>query len=246
MRGGPAPVLGLVLVLGAAVAAPMPGGSGWPDRPSTQEGDAPPPGGPGAVPERMQDPVEAETLARFRAAAEESEAPIDWYNYGTALLDVGRWEQAREALRQASASEDEQIELFARYNHALATAEAGRGGPGRPEERRERLVEARNAFRAVLRRDPVDEDARWNLELVQRWLREQQGGGGGGTGAGQGSSSGTGAGLPQGGDQAGAPVRLGPGEAEQLLDAAGQAESAVRDRLLGRARLRDPVVERNW
>lgn len=226
--------------LTAALGAPV-----GPDL-RAQEGGGGPQDDPGFAPERLADPDEAEALARFRAAAEASDAPLDWYNYGTALLGLGRWEQAREALRRAASTESPRVGLFSRYNHALASAESGHRGPGQPEERRERLLEARNTFRAVLRRDPADEDARWNLELVQRWLRQQQGGGGGGAGAGQAPSSGAGSGLPQGGDQAGDPVQLGPGEAEELLSAAGRAESAVRDRLLGRARLRDPVVERNW
>lgn len=202
-------------------------------------------------PERVvQDPVAespvTELVARYRAAAESSEDPLDWYNYGTALLGAGRWTEAREALRRAAPAENETVEAFARYNHGLASAESGHRDPGQPDERRERLVEARDAFRAVLRRAPDDEDARWNLELVQRWLRQQQAGGGSGAGAGQAPSSGAGSALPEGGDQAGAPVELGPEEAAALLEAAGQAESSVRDRLLGRARLRDPVVERNW
>jgi hypothetical protein len=154
--------------------------------------------------------------------------------------------EAREALRRAAPAENGTVERFARYNHGLASAEAGRRDPDRPDERRERLLEARDAFRAVLRRVPDDEDARWNLELVERWLRQQGSGGGSGSGAGGGPSSGEGSALPQGGDQAGAPLELGPEEAAALLDAAGEAESSVRDRLLGRARLRDPVVERNW
>lgn len=190
--------------------------------------------------------AEAERLARYRSAAEASEQPIDFYNYGTALLGAERWTEARQNLRRALSADNETVATFARYNGALASAQSARHERGQAEERRERLVEARDAFRSVLRRAPADEDARWNLELVERWLRELQGGGGDGAGPSRAPSSGAGSALPQGGDQSGSPVELGPEEAAALLEAAGEAENSVRERLLGRARLRDPVVERNW
>jgi hypothetical protein len=107
---------------------------------------------------------------------------------------------------------------------------------------REQLTQARDGFRAVLREDPGAADARWNLELVDRWLRrESRGGGGAGGGAqGEGGSGGGG----EGGDARTAPMT--EGEARRLLDAAAGAERAVQERRLERSRSRDPVVERNW
>lgn len=193
---------------------------------------------------RGEDP---DVVARYAAAAEDSERPRDWYNYGTALLRDGRWNESRAPLRRAAEAEGEEVGRWGHYNLGLAAALAGREGGGEAEAGRERLLAAREAFREVLRRDPGDADARWNLELVERWLREsQQGAGGSAGGPSRAPSGGGGSGTPQGGAASGQPVELGPEEAAALLEAAGQAESAVRDRLLGQVRLRDPVVTRNW
>ncbi|MFQ5680033.1 MAG: hypothetical protein ACE5HP_11320 [Gemmatimonadota bacterium] len=207
-----------------------------------------------AIPQESQAPEmsreDLEAVARYRKAAEGSEDPVDWYNFGTSLLRIQRWGAAREPLlRSAGERKKDRLGTFPRYNYGLATAEAARKEARAPDARRERLLQAREAFRDVLRADPSDEDARWNLELIDRWLQERQQGGGG-SGGGSGSSGGGAA--SQGGrrsqapEGAGEPVQLGPGEAEALLSAAGRAEVSVRDRLLGRARLRDPVVEKNW
>lgn len=199
-------------------------------------------------PERIAgDEETAAELVRLRAAAERSGKPIDWYNYGTALLGVGRWEEATESLRRAVVAEDATVRGSAFYNQGLARAEAGRRRAVVAEARRERLLEARDAFRAVLRREPAAEDARWNLELVERWLDEEERptGGSGASGAGGLPDAGGGGGAGADG-RAAEPVTVGREEAEALLGAAGAAERSARERLLERARLRDPVVERNW
>ena len=206
------------LLSGLLLAVALGAGAGWGPAALSQE--------LGGGPARAGDP-DAELLARYQALAVESDDPVDWYNYGTALLRAARWEQASETLLRAAEAEDEFVDTFARYNQGLASAESGRSNPGESEEGREQLIGARDAFREVLRRAPVDEDARWNLELIERWLRPPGGGGGSGGG----------------GD---APAKLGPDEARALLAAAGRAERPVRDRLLGQASARAPVVEKNW
>lgn len=244
-----------LLLVGAAVGA----------APVLQEAE--PEGGPGAgggggQEGRAYTPVAPETLDRYRREAEGSEDPLDHYNYGTALLRAGRPEEGRAPLERSTSTEVERLAGFGRYNYGLASASAGRrlqeaggrGGPaGRPGEEagdgvRERLLAARSAFRAVLRNDPADADARWNLELVERWLEEErrrsgEGSGEGPSGAGQG---GAGAGSSGGGAPEGAEAALDQAEAEALLEAAGEAEAAIRERLMGQSRFRDPVVERNW
>ena len=42
------------------------------------------------------------------------------------------------------------------------------------------------------------------------------------------------------------PAQTPPEEAAALLEQAGDAEAAIRDRVMGRNRFQDPVVERNW
>lgn len=202
----------------------------------------------GQVVDEAGNAAEAQTLVRLREAAERSGAPRDWYNYGTALLRGGRWEEAGEHLRRAASAEEPEVRVPALYNNGLARAEAARRSGAGSEGRREGLREAREAFRAVLRRRPRAEDARWNLELVERWLEEEpRPGGSGASGEGPSPDGGGDAGSASSGDE-GASERwiLAPEEAEALLGAAGEAERSARERLLQRARLRDPIVLRNW
>lgn len=175
---------------------------------------------------------------RWRARATRSDSPLDWYNLGTALLYDGRWEEAREPLRRAGDAEAERVRAYGRYNHGLAGALRGRHGEGPPEARRQALLSARESFREVLRRDSGDEDARWNLELVERWLETPP------LAAAAGGDEGAGGGAGEDGP-AGA-EGLDPDAAEALLEEAHRAEAEVRERALDRGRLRDPPVERNW
>lgn len=175
-------------------------------------------------------------LLRYARAAREEDRPLDWYNYGTALLREGRPESAAEALRRALDAERPRLRRFGRYNSGLAEASAARE-TAEPGARRSRLLAARDAFREVLRQEPGDEEARWNLEVVQRWLDREPREGAGSDGGGGDSGGQRGSGRS---------AALGSEEAGALLDAAGRAESGVRERLLRRTRFRDPVVEKNW
>jgi hypothetical protein len=136
----------------------------------------------------------------------------------------------------------------AAYDLALAFAVAGRPpaetGPPRArpaegaDEVRQKLLQARDGFRAVLRSNPEAADARWNLELVDRWLRREQQGGGGGGGPQDAGGGGDGA------DARDAPMT--EQEAQRLLEAAAGAERSVQERRLERNRSRDPAADRNW
>ena len=131
----------------------------------------------------------------------------------------------------------------------MTNALAGKEGDDEPETRRGELLTARQAFRQILRDRPDDEDARWNLELVERWLEEErQQSGGDGQQGGPAPSQGSGGaqGSPQSGSQGQDRRPLTPEEAAALLDQAGDAESDIRDRMMGRTRYKDPVVEKNW
>lgn len=189
-------------------------------------------------------PQEAIELARkimdYREAVAKKGKPRDWYNLGTALLESGDLEGSRAALQRSAESGDEEVELDGHYNLGLADA---RGGLQRSRPARERqgfLLAARDEFRNVLRAAPEDAEARWNLELVERWLeeeRERSGGGGGG-----GRQSGAAGGQGGGGE---AP-ELTPEQADSLLNAAGRAEEELQKEALRRGRYRDPVVEKDW
>ncbi len=184
----------------------------------------------------------AEALASFRQKSEDPGQPVDWFNLGAGLLLSGDWEGAVEPTQRALDTDDEDLERSATYNLALARALAGRpselGGEMVFEERRPFLEQAWDGFRWVLRQDPGAEDARWNLELVSRWLEQEEdpqddGGGGGGAAA---------------ADQTNTPStrELSAAEALDLLDVAAEQEKDVQGRRLERNRSRDPVVERNW
>ncbi len=191
--------------------------------------------------------ADSELLERYRRQAEEDDRPIDHYNLGTALLLEGRPAEAVEELREALASDREAVRLSGQYNYGLSAALTGKLIEDDPQARKSSLIAARQAFRDVLRSVPEDEEARWNLELVERWLEEeeqQQGGDGSEGGQGQ-SQGGAGAGGAPAGDQ-GEDRMLSPEEAAALLDQAGDAEASIRDRVMGRNRFKDPVVEKNW
>lgn len=201
----------------------------------------------GPIPPMMIDSgvvVEAEVLAGFRERSVDPGRPIDWFNLGAGLLLTADWEGAFEPTQQALGTDDEDLERAATYNLALARALAGRppelGGELLFEERRPLLEQAWDGFRWVVRQNPEAADARWNLELVARWLEQEEdpqddGGGGGGGGSSD-------------ADQQNAPStpELSPAEALDLLDVAAQQEQDVQGRRLERNRSRDPVVEKNW
>lgn len=204
-----------------------------------------------------------ETLSRLRARAEDEGTSNDWLALGATLLHAGDWEGATPPLRQALETSEPEGREDAAYDLALAYAVSGhpespaRNSASRPSEPgqageagaedggtpRDRLVRARDGFRAVLRENPDAEDARWNLELVERWLdSDDSAGGGSGDGGGGGGQA---AGGPQsGGDSGNAPMT--PEEAQRLLDAAAGQEREVQSRRLERNQSRDPRLEKNW
>jgi hypothetical protein len=203
--------------------------------------------GGGSIPPMMVDGgtvVSAESLAGFRERSEDPGRPVDWFNLGAGLLLTADWEGAMEPTQRALDTDEEELERAATYNLALARALAGRppelGGELLFEERRPLLEQAWDGFRWVVRQNPEAADARWNLELVARWLEQEadsQDDGGGGGGGGSADA-----------DQTNAPStpELSAAEALDLLDVAAEQEQDVQGRRLERNRSRDPVVEKNW
>lgn len=201
--------------------------------------------GPVAVGQDRGDvPESAVELARkimdYREAVAKKGKPRDWYNLGTALLESGDLEGSRAALQRSAESGDQEVELDGHYNLGLADARGGRQRSRPARERQGFLLAARDEFRDVLRSSSGDADARWNLELVERWLEEEmeRSGGGGGGGNQSGAAGGQGGG--------GAAPELTPEQADSLLNAAGRAEEELQKEALRRGRYRDPVVEKDW
>jgi len=202
------------------------------------------------VPTEGPRPQAADSLiAVYRERAEGSENPRDWYNLGTAYLEARVWPDARGELARASEEGEGKVARFSRYNLGVANAMEGHPeGDAPAEERRGRLLAARDAFRAVLGEDAEDPNARWNLELVNRWLEETQSEGGSSDQDEEQQQGGAGGSSGQQGpaEPGGEAPSLTREEAERLLQQAAGAEEDVRNKTLRRGRLRDPVVERNW
>ena len=238
----------IILVLLTTVAALLVGG------PATGQET----GGAGSdSPGRAQLPT-VEEVAALREKAEDSEDARDQYNLGATLLIVGDWTDALDPLQRAVEGGGDDLRDDARYNLGLLDAVTARPDAagwrlGLPpeatdedmaadlsdEEVRERLLRAREYLRSVIRSDDGAADARWNLELIERWLKENEppAGGGGGGGGGQGGG---------GGGGGGAPDDMTEAEAEAILEAAARTERDVQSRRMERGRQQDPTAERNW
>jgi tetratricopeptide (TPR) repeat protein len=88
------------------------------------------------------------------------------FNLGNALfraasVDTSRLAEALETYQRAVAAGDATLRPAALYNAANTLFEMGQ------------LVEAEKLYREVLRQNPEDDAARYNLELVQRLLQNQ-------------------------------------------------------------------------
>ena len=194
----------------------------------------------------LREGVTPTRLEELRRRAAEEGTANGWYDLGTALLLSGDWEGAVEPLERVVMAGGGDVDPSAAYNLGVAHGIGGRPGeralaPGvdtpAAAARRDALVRARDAFRRVLRADPAASDARWNLEVVNRWLARLGGaGGGGGDGGG---------GAGQRGPE-GEPRELTPEEVQRLLEAAASEERRVQEERFERSRARDPVAERNW
>lgn len=187
--------------------------------------------------------ISPDRLESLRREAAGNQDPRSWYALGAALLLTGDWEGALEPLqRVVSSAPPGDAAESASYNLGVAQGVGGRprgstvpDGPS-SEMRRASLLRARDAFRRVLRLNPAADDARWNLEVVERWL-EALGGGGGDGGGGQGE----GERGPEG-----EPREMTPEEVQRLLEAAASEERRVQQERFQDSRARDPAAERNW
>jgi Ca-activated chloride channel homolog len=174
----------------------------------------------------------AERVLRELAAADPDDPDLQ-YNLGTILLLQGRHDEARPHLERAARALP--ADVAAPYNLGNTDLEPAHADTALAE-RDARLRRSIEAYKAALRADPTDEDAKWNLELAWRLLEREEpppadGGGGGGAGdgppeAGQRDP----APLPAAGD--GREPDMSPEQAEELLRSAQQQELQLqRERL---------------
>ncbi|HEX2202524.1 MAG TPA: tetratricopeptide repeat protein [Longimicrobium sp.] len=137
----------------------------------------------GGVPEgnrayRQGDPRRAAEIYAARLERGDTSAVVR-YNLGTALLRMGRHDEARELLGAAVESRGRPaVRARAAYNAGNADLDPVFRNRVPQEQRVERLERAVTSYKRALLRDPGDGDAKWNLELAQRMLEQERRSGG--------------------------------------------------------------------
>jgi hypothetical protein len=105
----------------------------------------------------------AEALAAYgRGRAEEPDNPVLAFNVGDTLLAMGKADEALSEYRKALSSEDPKLKARTHYNIGNAYL------------RKEDLRRAIDAYRQSLLQDATQKDAKRNLELALRKLKEKQ------------------------------------------------------------------------
>ena len=196
----------------------------------------------------------AEAVYRQRLEKGDTSAALR-YNLGTALLRLGRWDDARPHLEAAVEAPDPALRERARYNAGNADLEpVFRRRVADAEQRRARLERAIGRYKDALLLRPDDADARWNLELAERLLRREPPKRGGGGGGGQQDQSAGGGGAQQKPAPAPTPApnpnpaprpELSQRQAEQILTGASNAEKDAQREVLSRSRGQRRAV-RDW
>ncbi len=195
----------------------------------------------------------AEAYAR-RYAAGDSSAALR-YDLGTALLRLGRWDDARPHLEAAmEARKPAELRQRALYNAANADLEpVFRRKVTDDAKRTEMLRRAIGRYKDALLARPGDADAKWNLELALRLLRHEppSGGGGGGNEQNQGGGGGGGdaprqpAPQPSPAPQPAPTPELTQEQAERILTGASDAEKDAQRQVLSRNKGQRNAV-RDW
>ena len=101
----------------------------------------------------------------------------DQYNQGVALYQAQRFDESAEAFRAAAAASDPKLAAKARFNlgntdYAKALAALEDEDAATTPKAIESLRNAIESYRSVLRLTPDDTDARFNLELAHKLIRE--------------------------------------------------------------------------
>ena len=177
------------------------------------------------------------------------------YDLGTALLRLGRHDEARGHLEAAfEARRVPGLRQRALYNAANTDLEpVFLKRVVDPDERRQHLQRAIARYKDALLARPSDADAKWNLELALRLLAQQQPQGGGGGGDQQQQGGGGGGPQPQQPQPQPSPAPAPPApapelterQAEQILTGASKAEADAQRSVLDRNRSQ-PRTARDW
>lgn len=121
----------------------------------------------------------AEAVAAYEAALRGGNASSELqYNLGTALLRLGRYDEAESHLREALSSVAPDLRQRTYYNLGNRFLSAARSSRD-PRQQSSLLENALEAYKRALRLRPGDQDAKWNLELAQREQDRQASLGGG-------------------------------------------------------------------
>lgn len=207
----------------------------------------------------------AEAVREYeKAIASGQESAELRYNLGTALLQLGKFEDAEKHLRLALREMRADVRQRAYYNLGNRYLENARKQGGDAESTGQLLDAALDSYKHALRLDPADMDAKWNLELTLREKQKQNNSpsGGGqneqqprnndqqnqapssGTGSGGASSqSNAGQGNQQGQQYERRP--MSQEQADRILSAVEQDERQLTREKLRKGERRSPVA-RDW
>jgi Ca-activated chloride channel family protein len=115
-----------------------------------------------------------EAVAAYQRVVESGKAsPQVHYNLGTALLALGRYDEADVQFQSALQGVDPELRERTFYNLGNRFLQDGRAQADL-QQQGALLDAAIEAYRRTLRIDPADVDAKWNLELALRERDENQ------------------------------------------------------------------------
>lgn len=198
----------------------------------------------------------AEAVEAYRKALEDGEdTPQLHYNLGTALLRIGRFGDAQSEFRAALRDVDPELRERTLYN--FGNAWMAQSESADPENQRRLLDSAVVAYKAALRLQPEDRDAKWNLELALDKRDQAPPAGGGGDQQDQDQDQqqqqddGGGDQQQPGGQprpqqrQQGGQDPMSQQQAEQILNAVEQDEKRLYEEQLRKGSRESPVL-RDW
>lgn len=115
-----------------------------------------------------------DAVAAYQRVVESGEAsPQVHYNLGTALLALGRYDEADAHFQRALQGVEPELRERAFYNLGNRFLQDARGS-GDVRRQGELLDAAIEAYKRTLRIDPQDVDAKWNLEMALREREENE------------------------------------------------------------------------